>query len=148
MQAERRKGRWFWLLVFVIIAAVLMGTFNLVAGAAIPFGRALAIVIYGSLPGLIGALLGIISLFAGVDREGFDINNPVATNPAYFMDPAGNKFLHHIASAFDVFIIWNIVVMGIGFACNSKVKRSTAILIVAGLYFAYKLVGAALAVAF
>ena len=136
------------LIVFVIIAAVLMGTFNLAAGAAIPFGRALAIVIYGSLPGLIGALLGMISLFAGVDREGFDINNPVATNPAYFMDPASNKFLHHIASALDVFIIWNIVVMGIGFACNSKVKRSTAILIIAGWYFAYKLAGAALAAAF
>jgi hypothetical protein len=136
------------LLAFVIIAAVLMGTFNLAAGAAIPFGRALAIVIYGSLPGTIGYLLAMISLFAGVDREGFDINNPVATNPAYFMDPVGNKFLHHMASAFDVFIIWNIVVMGIGFACNSKVKRSTAILIVAGLYFAYKLAGAALAAAF
>jgi len=136
------------LIIFVIIAAVLMGTFNLAAGAAIPFGRALAIVIYGSLPGLIGALLGMISLFAGVDREGFDINNPVATNPGYFMDPASNKFLHHIASALDVFIIWNIVVMGIGFACNSKVKRSTAILIIAGWYFAYKLAGAALAAAF
>jgi len=136
------------LIVFVIIAAVLMGTFNLVAGAAIPFGRALAIVIYGSLPGLIGALLGMISLFAGVDREGFDINNPVATNPAYFMDPASNKFLHHMASALDVFIIWNIVVMGIGFACNSKVKRSTAIVIVAGLYLLYKLVGASIGAAF
>ena len=45
------------LIIFVIIAAVLMGTFNLAAGAAIPFGRTLAIVIYGSLTGLIGALL-------------------------------------------------------------------------------------------
>ena len=49
-----------------------------------------------------------------------------------------------MASALDVFIIWNIVLMGIGFACNSKVKRSTAIAIVAGLYLFYKLISSGL----
>ncbi len=136
------------LIVFVIIAAVLMGTFNLAPGAGVRFGTALAIVIYGSLPGIIGALLGIVSLLAGVDREGFNINNPVATNPAYFMDPVGNKFLYGMASALDVFVIWSIVLIGIGFACNSKVKRSTAVGIVAGLYLLYKLVAASLGAAF
>ena len=29
------------------------------------------------LPGIVGAILGIVSLFAGVNPEGFDINNPV-----------------------------------------------------------------------
>ncbi len=38
--------------------------------------------------------------------------------------------------------------MGIGFSCNSKVKRSTAIAIVAGWYLLYKLVGAGLGAAF
>jgi hypothetical protein len=50
-----------------------------------------------------------------------------------------------MASALDVFVIWSIVLMGIGFACNSKVKRSTAILIVAAWYVLYKLAGGALA---
>jgi hypothetical protein len=36
-------------------------------------------------------------------------------------------------------MIWTIVLMGIGFACNSKVKRGTAIGIVAGIYLVYKL---------
>jgi len=40
------------------------------------------------------------------------------------------------------------VLMGIGFACTSKVKRSTAIVIVAAWYLAYKLLGAGLAAAF
>jgi hypothetical protein len=52
------------LIIFVIIAAVLMATFNLGAGASVPFKTSLAIVIYGSLPGIIGAGLGIISMFA------------------------------------------------------------------------------------
>jgi hypothetical protein len=136
------------LISFVVIAAVLMATFNLGVGASVPFKTSLAIVIYGSLPGTIGGVLGIVSMFAGVDPAGFNAQNPVATNPAHFMDPTGNKFLYGMASALDVFIIWSIVLMGIGFACNSKVKRSTAIAIVAGWYLLYKLVGAGMAVAF
>jgi hypothetical protein len=46
------------LIIFVIIAAVLMVTFNFGAGASVPFKTSLAIVIYGSLPGIIGAVLG------------------------------------------------------------------------------------------
>jgi hypothetical protein len=72
----------------------------------------------------------------------------VATNPAHFMDPAGNRFLYGMASALDVFIIWNIVLMGIGFACNSKVKRSTAIAMIGGVYLLYKVLGAGIAAAF
>jgi len=136
------------LIGLVVIAAVLMATFKFGAGADVPFKTSLAIVAYGSLPGIIGAVLGIISMFAGVDPAGFNAQNPVATNPAHFMDPTGNKFLYGMASALDVFILWNIVLIGIGFACNSKVKRSTAIAIVAGWYLFYKLIGAGMAAAF
>jgi Yip1-like protein len=135
------------LIIFVIIAAVLMATFNFGAGASVPFKTSLAIVIYGSLPGIIGAVLGIISMFSGIDPAGFNARNPVATNPGYFMDPMGNKFLYGMASALDVFVIWSIVLLGIGFACNSKVKRSTAIAIVAGWYLLYKLVTVGIAAA-
>ena len=135
------------LLSFVIIAAVLMAAFNMGAGAQVRFATSLAIVAYGSLPGIINATLGMISLVAGVDREGFNLENPVATNAAYFLDPMGNKFLYVMAGALDVFVIWNIVLMGIGFSCNSKVKRSTAIILIAALYLLYKLAGAGLAAA-
>jgi Yip1 domain len=136
------------LLSFLLIAAVLMGTFNFGAGAQVRFGTALAIVAYGSLPGIIHATLGMISLFAGVDPEGFNLNNPVATNPAYFMNLTSSKPLYVLASGLDVFVIWNIVLMGIGFACNSKVKRGTAIGIVAGWFIFYKLLGVGLAAMF
>ena len=136
------------LFFYVIMAAILLATFRLGAGADVSFAKSLAIVIYGSLPWVFHAILGIISLFAGVDPEGFNINNPVASNPAYFMDPMGNKFLYGMASALDVFVIWSIVLMGIGFACNSKVKRSKAILMIAVLYLLWKLATSGLAAAF
>jgi hypothetical protein len=49
-----------------------------------------------------------------------------------------------MASSLDVLSIWTIVLVGIGFACTSKVKRSTAIAIVAGWYLFYKVAMSAL----
>jgi len=68
----------------------------------------------------------------------------VASNPVYFMDPA-QSFAYAMASALDVFVIWSILLIGIGFACNSKVKRPRAIFILAGWYALYKLAGGAMA---
>jgi hypothetical protein len=115
------------ILVFLAIStAVLWATFNFGMGANLSYKTA-------------------VSMFAGVNPEGFNVNNPVATNPAYFMDRAGNKFLYGMASSLDILVIWTIVLMGIGFACNSKVKRGTAIGIVAGWYLLWKLMTSALA---
>lgn len=135
------------LLFYLIFAAIYMGIFNMAFGAQIPFKRYYAIVVYAGLPGIISVALGCITLFAGVDPEGFNINNPVATNLAHFMDPNGNKFLYGMASGVDLFIWWGIVLTGIGIACNSKVKRSTAIMTIGGLYLLYKLVGSGIAAA-
>jgi len=134
----------FAIIAYLIMGGVLLGVFRL-ADAVVSFKVALAIVIYGSLPWVIHALLGVLSMLVGVDKEAFSIRNPVGTNPAYFMDPNGNKFVLGLASAFDVFAFWSIVLIGIGFACNSRVKRSTAIAIVAAMFFVYKLIGAGLA---
>ena len=128
------------LIIFVIIAAVLMATFNFGVGASVPFKTSLAIVIYGSLPGIIGAVLGIISMFAESIPAGFNAQQSRGHEPGYFMDPLGNKFLYGMASALDVFTIWSIVLIGIGFSVNSKVKRSTAIIIVVAWFLLYKLV--------
>jgi hypothetical protein len=124
-------------------------TFKLGLGAETTFSQAYAIVMYAWLPGIIGGILGTISLFAGVNPEGFDINNPVGTNLAYYLDPdTTSKFVRSMASSLDILTIWSIVLVGVGFACTSKLKRSTAITVVAVWYLVYKLVGAGLAAAF
>jgi Yip1-like protein len=133
------------LFYFAITSVVLWATFKFGAGADVSYKTAYAIVFYAALPGIIGSILGAISMFAGVNPEGFNVNNPVATNPAYFMDPTANKFFYVMASALDVIVIWTIVLLGIGFSSNSRVKRTTAILMVAAWYLFWKLGAAALA---
>jgi Yip1 domain len=131
---------------FAIAAVVLWVTFRFATGADVAFKTAYAIVFYASLPGIIGSILGTISLYAGVNPEGFDINNPVATNLAHVLDKATTgKFIYSFASALDLISIWTIVLMGIGFSSTSKVKRGTAIALVAGWYLFWKLAAAGLA---
>ena len=134
------------LFISLISSVVLWATFKVGMGAETTFGQAYAIGIYAGLPGIVGAILGIISFFAGVNPEGFDINNPVGTNLAYYLDfETTSKFVRGLASSVDIINIWTIILIGIGYACTSKVKRSTAITVVAVWYLVWKVAMAGLA---
>ena len=133
---------------FVIIAAVLMATFNFGAGAEIPFGTALAVVAYSYLPGIIHAFLAMASVLAGADPEGFNFQNPVASNLGRLVEPASSPALYALLSKVDIFAIWICVLMGIGFAAVSKLKRSTTMAVIFGWYIFVALIGAGIAAAF
>jgi len=137
----------FVILFYALLATLALWlTFKLAFEAETSFGQAYAITMFSWLPGVIGGILGTISLFAGVNPEGFDIRNPVGTNLAYYLDPeTTGKFVCAMASSLDVLSIWTIVLIGIGYACTSKVKRSTAIITVAVWFLVFKLVSSALA---
>ncbi|HLV87119.1 MAG TPA: YIP1 family protein [Candidatus Sulfotelmatobacter sp.] len=135
------------ILFYVLIeTAVLWGTFKVVAGVETSFKTAYALMLYAGLPGVIGGILGTVSLFAGVNPEGFDINNPVGTNLAYYLDPdTTGKFVRAMSSSLDILSIWSIILIGIGFSCTGKVSRTKAIIIVAVWFLIFKLTTSGLA---
>ncbi len=135
------------LIIYAIVALVLMGVFNFGFGAQLKFMQCMAITVYSALVNVVSVLLGVVTFFAGVDPQGFNIRNPVATNPAYFMDATQHKFLYGVVSAFDIIVIWYIFVMSIGISRNSKVKTGAAFATIFGLYFLFKLAAAALTAA-
>lgn len=123
----------------LIIAGVLMGVFNFGFASEVSFGRSLAIVFYSFLPGIAWAVLMIVTLFVSSDLSSFDLNNPVATNLGFFMDPTGNTFLYSLASRLDVISIWIAVLMGLGFSACSAKKLSpgtgiATVLVTYGIY--------------
>lgn len=130
------------LIFFVIMAAVLMATFNFGMGAEIPFGKSLAVVIYGSLPGLIKSLLVSFTLLAGRDPEGFNLRNPLASNLGFLVDSTDHPALYAVLSSVDVFGIWILILLGIGYSCVSKVKSKSSTSVVAGWYVFVTLLGA------
>jgi hypothetical protein len=74
-------------IAYLIMAGVLLGVLKL-GDAAVSFQVALAIVIYGSLPWMIHALLGVLSMLVGVDKEAFSIRNPAGNKSGIFHGPA------------------------------------------------------------
>lgn len=142
----------FSLLIGLIVAAILMVVFNFGFAAEVPFQRALAIVFYAYLPGILAAILLSVSLLLSPDPSAFDLNgNPIATNPGFFMDPQGNKFLYGLASGLDVFKIWLVVLLGLGFAAASPNRKLTAGKAITTMFVIYAILvigGAAVSAAF
>jgi Yip1 domain len=160
MQATISKVSFFLSPVFVliaglVIAGVLLAVFNFGFGAEIPFNRALAVTFYSMLPGVISTLLVIISVLLSSDPNSIDFasGNPIATSPAFFMDWNGNKFLYALVSSVDVIRIWEILLLGLGFAIVSttgrrKLAPSTAIVTILVIYCVLAIGRAALAAVF
>jgi Yip1 domain len=120
------------LLISAIGSLVLWGTINLLFGGHATFGRVFAVWMYGTLPLILKSILAIITLFAGLDKEAFNLNNPVGTNPGYFLPIESSQWLLKFATSFDILWIWSMVLLGIGLAIVAKVKRSSGLTAVFG----------------
>lgn len=137
------------ILIFnLLIAAVLFATFRIGAGADVNFKISFAIVNYATLPALLKLILAIVSVAAGANPDSFSLDNPVATNPGYFINAADSPVLHRLASSLDIFLIWTLVLAAIGFTCVSRVKRSTSFAIVFGWWIVSVVIGVAFTAAF
>jgi len=136
------------LLILALIAAVLMASFNFGAGAEVSYKISLAIVMYASLPGILKALLAAGCILAGLNPETFNFQNPVGTNPGYFMDAASAPALYILASGLDVIMLWILALTALGFSAVSKLKRGTTFAVVFGWYVLVLLVRAGISAAF
>jgi hypothetical protein len=140
-------GFWAFILIwYLIVTGVLLATFKFGAGASdLTFSRTFAVVMFAALPQVLRSLLAIASLLAGVSPDGFTFQNPVGTNPGFYMTPGEAPFLYSIATSLDVFMIWTLALAAIGLSCVSKLKRSTAMFGVFGWYLVLILCSAGLA---
>ncbi len=133
----------FNLVIIAIMAAVLMGTFNFGFGAELKFWQCFAISNYAFLPGVIKALLVILTLLIG-SGENFTFQNQLASNLGVLFDPTTSHFLYSVASSIDLFNIWILVLTGIGYSCLTRVKRGTCMGVVFGWWAVVTLGGAAI----
>jgi hypothetical protein len=120
-------------LIFATLAAlVLWGTINFGFGGSSTFGQVFAVWIYGTLPLALQGILGIITMFAGMDPDSFNPQNPVGSNIGYYLSNEVPKWLTTFATSIDIFLIWAMILVGIGLAIVGKVKRSAGLTAVFG----------------
>ena len=129
---------------FVLAGAIAMAIFNFGFGAEVPFKQSVAVIAYSGLPLMIFWILAVITMFATSTPDTFNINNPLATNPGYFLDPKDSRLLYWLGSCLDVFAIWVIILLGIGYSklTSNKVKIAHAAAVFAVLYVIIKGLGA------
>jgi len=133
--------------IYLISAAVLLGIASGMMGAGLKFKQVFAIVCYAGLPMIIKQLLAIVVMFLK-NPDDFNLTNPLAFNPAAFMDPLNtSKFLYTIATAVDVFSIWIILLTALGLSAVAGKRLSFGSALVAVLvpWVAIVLFGASMA---
>jgi hypothetical protein len=135
------------LIIVAFICLVLWGCLKVPGGQA-DFASIFAVLMYAGLIPLVKLVLGTIVLFAAGDASGFDINNPIPTNPGAFMDASSAHWLKALGTSIDVIVIWNLLVVALGCAIVSKLKKGTTLALVFGLWILVVLIKVGWAAAF
>lgn len=120
------------LIVALIAAGVLMASFNLGLGAQASYKQYLAVWFYAGLPYLIKYIVAAVAIFAGASAEQFDMRNPVGSNIGWYLSSDVPLWLRTAMSSIDIFTIWVVLLLIVGCATVTRVKRSSAAFIVVG----------------
>jgi hypothetical protein len=135
------------LLSGLLCAGVLQGTANFVFGGKAKYKQMLAVWFYASLPLVLFYLLVIISIYAGMGGDQFDIQNAIGTNIGYYLSGSElPRWMVTLLAALDVFAIWTALLLTLGVSIVAGIKRSSAAIAVFGWWFLFvllKVVGAA-----
>jgi hypothetical protein len=134
----------------LIVAAIGLAICNAFFGSPVSFKKAFSVTCYANLSGFIGALMALAMILFG-DLERFNPNNPAPTNLGFFLNPLEtSKAFLAFASSLDIFTIWLLILLGIGFsqATGGKVKALSVSMVYFGLWMVWVLGKVGLAVLF
>lgn len=119
------------LIVAAIVGLLMWASLNFGLGARTTFAQNFAVFFYAYLPHLFLGLLNIIFIYAGVNTESFDMNNPVGTNIGYYMTDSA-QWVKTGLSFFDIFGLWSLALLVIGSAMISRKSKGPVAIIVVG----------------
>jgi hypothetical protein len=116
------------LVLILLVAAVMLVVYNLMAGANLNYSTSLGIVSHAYLPTIVSTLIFLLVLFLKPPGT-FDLENPVATNLGVLVPEDAPKWLMKLGLSFDIFSFWILILLAVGFAAASprKLKFSKAL---------------------
>lgn len=122
-----------------LLAGVILIVFKMFGGAG-TFGQAFAVATYAWLPLLLKGIIGTVLLMNRTDVRMSELASLVKSNPAFLVDmkeqPAAFAFL----SSLDVFNLFMVFLLIIGFSQLSRLSRGTSAVIVLSLWLVTVLV--------
>jgi hypothetical protein len=112
------------LVTYLIIAAVLLLLF-IIMGAPLTFKKSLAVTFWGYFPpAIVSMFLSVVILFVK-DPSTLDPRNVMMSNLGALADVKANPVLFSLLSSLDLFTIWTIALLSIGFAAISDRRLTT-----------------------
>lgn len=111
-------------IAIVLVAAILLATFNLVHGTQIKFKTAFSIVSYAWVPGIISGLLGIV-VISLKDPATVDLQNIVVANASAFISSDAARWKVMLLSSIDIFTFWEMFLLAVGFGVAAPRKLTT-----------------------
>lgn len=122
----------FW---YMIVAGVLLLAFRLMGGEG-NFAQAFAITLYSWIPMVLLSILTTVIVFARGTFDPVTAATLVKSNPAFLVDMKANPVLFSLLSSIDLFVIWMLILLSIGFAVMSKLSKAKSAVIVFSLWIA------------
>jgi Yip1 domain len=105
----------------LVVAAAMMLAYNLLTGAGASFGQSFAISAHTLVVSLVSTPVLLLVLFLR-PKGTIDPENPVATNLAAFLPEETPKWLMVLGKSLDIFTIWMLILLAIGFAAVNPRK--------------------------
>ena len=133
MKASAFLAPFITVVSMVILAAVVFAAFKIFGGEG-DFLQAFSITVYAWMPNLIRAIVSVVAIMAKKSISMYSLQNPVASNPGYFVNAKLHPILAAFLGSFDVFTIWVVILMIIGFAAMSRFSRAKATAIMLSLF--------------
>jgi hypothetical protein len=122
----------------LIVAGVLLLTFRLMAGEG-DFRQAFSVTVYAWYPRLIKGIFGTVVILTRKSLSIVDLQNPLMSNLGFLFDPRTKPLQFALASSVDLFTIWSVVLLVIGFAAVSRLSRGRSAGIVVGWWIVVNL---------
>jgi hypothetical protein len=125
----------------LILAAIFLALFKLGYGATVELKPSMGVVAYAFVPRILKSLIGILVIYLK-DPSQVDIQNFLASNPGALMSTDSARWLIVLATQFDFFTIWVMILLAIGYHALSpkKVSVASALAGIVGLWLAYVMV--------
>jgi len=121
------------ILFYVIIAGVLLLAHRLMGGEG-NFAQAFSATLYAWIPQAINSIIVAIVAFAKGEIDPSTMATLVKSNPAFLVDMKEHPVLFSALSSIDIFTIWTVILLIIGFAALSRFSKAKSAAIVISLW--------------
>ena len=118
--------------VLLIIAAVLLLAFRLLGGEG-DFRQAFSVTLYSWMPGMIKSII-VTAIVAARGASATELATLLRSNLAFLVSAKSNPLLFVLLAKLDIFTIWLLALLIIGFAFVSKFSKAKSAAIVISLW--------------